>query len=223
MAIKQIIPRREGDFNAWTNHFADTLTQHADEYFLTDIEVKDLKRLHAAWDKDYAAAISASDIARAATETKNETRAALEQLERNIAKRIMADTRVSNSLQKEAGLPVHKKTRTPVPVPTTSPKGQIVATNRLEHSILVTDSQTPTKRSKPPGVIGCEVMLLISETYSVNPADYSLVGLWTRFPDVVTFTAKDAGKTAHYLFRWINTKGEKGPWSPTTSATIPAV
>ena len=74
-------------------------------------------------------------------------------------KRIMADDRISDYMRKEAGLPVHKTTRTPVPTPTTSPIGQVVASDRLEHRVLITDSGTPTKRRKPHGVIGCEAIL----------------------------------------------------------------
>ena len=32
----------------------------------------------------------------------------------------------------------------------------------------------------------------------------------------------DANKVAHYMLRWVNTRGEKGPWSETVSATIGA-
>ena len=223
MASHKLFPSREGDFNGWSNHYSQTLIENAEQYFLTDREVKDLKKLQAEWDRDYSAAIKASDEARAATEAKNSSRSALEQTVRNTARRIMADNRVANSLRKDAGLPVYKTTRTPVPVPSTAPRGQVVETNRLEHSVLVTDSNTPTKRSKPHGVIGCEVMMRISDTQSLDPKDYHLIGLWTRFPEVVEFDAENAGKTAHYLFRWFNTKGEKGPWSAVTSATIPAV
>lgn len=223
MALKKLFPTREGDFNGWSNHYSETLIEHAEQYFLTDQEVKELKKLQAEWDRSYAAAIKAADEARAATESKNAARAALEDVVRNTARRIMADNRISNSQRRDAGLPVHKSNRTPVPPPATSPRGQVVSTNRLEHSVLVTDANTPTKRSKPSGVIGCEVMLRISNTASLDPQDYNLIGLWTRFPEVVTFNSDDAGKTAHYLFRWFNTKGEKGPWSNVTSATIPAV
>ncbi len=223
MASHKLVPRREGDFNGWSNHYSQTLIDNAEQYFLTDAEVKELKKLQADWDRDYAAAITAADVARAATEAKHEARAALEHVVRNTAKRIMADSRISNTLRKDAGLPVHKTTRTPVAVPTTSPLGQVVSTNRLEHTILVTDANTPTKRRKPPGVIGCEAMLLVGDVSTLDPADYRLIGLWTRFPEVVTFNADDAGKTAHYMFRWLNTKGEKGPFSAPTSATIPAV
>ena len=36
------------------------------------------------------------------------------------------------------------------------------------------------------------------------------------------FKAGDGGKTAVYMTRWINTRGEKGPWSEITTATVAA-
>jgi hypothetical protein len=32
----------------------------------------------------------------------------------------------------------------------------------------------------------------------------------------------DAGKPAFYMLRWVNPRGERGPWSQTVSATITA-
>ena len=32
----------------------------------------------------------------------------------------------------------------------------------------------------------------------------------------------DDGKLAHYMVRWISSKGETGPWSETATATIGA-
>jgi hypothetical protein len=36
------------------------------------------------------------------------------------------------------------------------------------------------------------------------------------------FRAADGGKTAVYMLRWVNTRGEKGPWSDVTTATVAA-
>lgn len=36
------------------------------------------------------------------------------------------------------------------------------------------------------------------------------------------FRAADGGKTAVYMLRWVNTRGEKGPWSEVTTATVAA-
>lgn len=36
------------------------------------------------------------------------------------------------------------------------------------------------------------------------------------------FTSANAGKTAYYALRWVSTRGDKGPWSEPTMATIAA-
>ena len=36
------------------------------------------------------------------------------------------------------------------------------------------------------------------------------------------FKAGEGGKTAVYMARWVNTRGEKGPWSEITAATVAA-
>jgi hypothetical protein len=35
----------------------------------------------------------------------------------------------------------------------------------------------------------------------------------TRTPYTADYTGGDANKTAHYMLRWISTRGEKGRWS----------
>ncbi|MEZ6126412.1 MAG: hypothetical protein R3C49_25090 [Planctomycetaceae bacterium] len=99
----------------------------------------------------------------------------------------------------------------------------MIRTDQLEHTVSVTNSGTSTRRAKPAGVVGCEVYLCIAPTAPQNPSDYQFIGVWTRSTERMNFKADDSGKTVHYLFRWMNTKGQTGPWSNITSATIPAV
>jgi hypothetical protein len=54
----------------------------------------------------------------------------------------------------------------------------------------------------------------------VDPSDYAFIALDTSTPYVLDFAGADAGKTAHYILRWVSTRGQKGPWSETVSATI---
>jgi len=58
---------------------------------------------------------------------------------------------------------------------------------------LATNSLTLTTRSKPTGVIGCEVIQRISNTQLLDSADYQLVGLWTRFSEAVEFNTETPG------------------------------
>jgi hypothetical protein len=42
----------------------------------------------------------------------------------------------------------------------------------------------------------------------------------TNTPYLAEYTGAQAGKKAHYMLRWVSTRGDKGPWSETASATI---
>ena len=55
-----------------------------------------------------------------------------------------------------------------------------------------------------------------------TPSQCAFLTLDTRTPYRADWTGADAGKIAHYLLRWVSTRGEKGPWSETVSATIGA-
>jgi hypothetical protein len=48
------------------------------------------------------------------------------------------------------------------------------------------------------------------------------VALDTSSPYLLVHDPADAGKTAHYLLRWVNTRSQPGPWRETLSATIGA-
>jgi hypothetical protein len=43
----------------------------------------------------------------------------------------------------------------------------------------------------------------------------------TNTPYLAQYTGAPGAKKAHYMLRWVSTRGDKGPWSETVSATIP--
>lgn len=51
---------------------------------------------------------------------------------------------------------------------------------------------------------------------------FSLRTMTTKPSFRADFKAGEGGKTPVYLARWVNTRGEKGPWSEVTSATVAA-
>jgi hypothetical protein len=56
----------------------------------------------------------------------------------------------------------------------------------------------------------------------VGPSDCQLIGTSSKNSLLITHKDADAGKPAHYIARWKNTRGETGPWSETVVATIGA-
>jgi hypothetical protein len=73
------------------------------------------------------------------------------------------------------------------------------------------------------GVQGCKMYVAVANNPPTDLKAYRSVALSTRSPEKVAFDAADGGKTSNYLLRWVNTKGEKGPWGSVLSASIPAV
>ena len=93
---------------------------------------------------------------------------------------------------------------------------------RLLHVIAFADEATPTRTAKPKGVMGAEVWVKVGEPAPVDESELTFLALDTRTPYTAKYVGADANKVAHYMLRWVNTRGQKGPWSETASATIGA-
>ena len=55
-----------------------------------------------------------------------------------------------------------------------------------------------------------------------DPAALTFLTMTTKPSFRAEFKAGEGGKTAVYMARWVNTRGEKGPWSDVTTATVAA-
>ena len=79
----------------------------------------------------------------------------------------------------------------------------------------------PRSKAKPEGVAGCEIWVKIGGNPPADPGELRYLATDTSTPYLAEYTGADAGKLAHYWLRWVNTRGEKGPWSDSVSGTIP--
>ena len=223
MVVKHYMPSSESKLDEWIANYVKTLSASPDVYGMTAEDIQTLETNSTAWHTAFENVLTARDQAKAAVVTKDMEKEAVEAIVRSTARRIQADDRIPADARALAGLPVHKTHRTPVGVPTTYPVGQVIGTDRQEHTIMFSDSATPTKRAKPTGVSACEIYVYVGQNAPTDEKSFRFVGLATRSTYRVKFEAEDGGKIAHYLLRWVNTKDAPGPWSHGLSATIPAV
>jgi hypothetical protein len=87
------------------------------------------------------------------------------------------------------------------------------------------DESTPTRRARPKGVLGAEVWVKLIDAGQPAPTDPNALAFLTMAtkPTIrADFRAGDGVKTAVFMARWVNTRGEKGPWSEITTATVAA-
>ena len=153
----------------------------------------DVERWSCRRQADYTAAIIARDAAQAATIRKDETQAPLEAACREIGRRIKADGRVTDASRERAGLPIHKTTRTPVAVPKTAPRGEVIATDRFEHTVTVFSDILPDRQAVVAALNDYDAVCLMRErtSFGKDVIDQLPAGIKALWPaDVCARVAK---------------------------------
>lgn len=215
------IPGPDADFTIWLKTFLLALQARQETLNVLDPELEALSQSSLEWDRAIAAHNAAQAAAATATSHKQLTRDRLEELVRAAVRRVQTHAAIQDSDRRALGINIPSG-RTQAPAPTTHPLPQVNTSQRLRHTIHFTDELTPNSRAKPAGVRGCEIWGKVSDAPITDPAQLNFLGLSTATPHVVEYTGADAGKIAHYMLRWVNARGEKGPWSQTVSATVTA-
>ena len=106
-----------------------------------------------------------------------------------------------------------------VPMPTSNPIGQANGGARLHHVITLMDSASH-KHAHPHGTSGCEVWQKIGGTTPVSASELTYVGSTGNAVFATDFPGTDAGLNVYYWMRWVNSRNEKGSWSPVFSAYV---
>jgi hypothetical protein len=151
---------------------------------------------------------------------KNDARQKYEKQLRIFVQQYLANNpKVPNSAREKMGLTIRSTERTEVGIPGTYPTPKIDFSVRLQHTISVSDSETPNSKAKPAGAHGFEVWAKVGVAPK-NEKELIFLKTSTKPSAIVTFGGDDAGKTVFYWLRWVNTKGESGPWGPQVQAMI---
>lgn len=219
------IPSGDTAFDAWLENFVTTVTANAVALGLKEADLDGVTAARTAWLPAFAAHIAAQASAEGARQAKDQARAAVEGAVRPLVRVLQASAEVSDAERAQLGITVPDREPTPVGAPTTRPVATVDARQRLRHTVGFADEGTPTRKAKPAGVAGAEIWVSITNAGEPAPGDpeqYTFLALDTRTPYVAEFDAAEAGRTAHYILRWVSSRGERGPWSATASATIGA-
>ena len=217
------IPAGDSEFDVWENNFVAYATANAAALGLDPlVDIPPLAAAEGIWDTDLAANATAQAAAQSARQAKDAARAAFEAVIRPLVARLQASPDVDDAERAGLGITVPDRIATPSEVPTTRPVVSVDTSQRLQHTVSFADESTPTRTAKPKGVMGVELWVKIGNPPPVGPSQVDFLALDTRTPYVATYAGAVANQVAHYMLRWVNTRGEKGPWSETASATIGA-
>lgn len=224
-SAEHFFPQGDADFTAWGDRFNGYVQANFAALGLSAAEATGLNSAWVSFRIKYLIHVKARADASAAYQEKARTRRAFEALLRPAVRRIQTFAATTDAQRGELGITIPDRTRTRAAAPTTRPIVKVDFSLRLTHRIAFADEATPQRRSKPKGVMGAEVwvkLAVLGDAPPTGPADLRFLLLATRSPAIAEYGGADAGKTAHYMVRWLSRRGEPGPWSETASATVGA-
>ena len=217
--FKLTIPRATAKFTEYIKAAYEKVNSKLSNYKVDPDALKPVTNLYS----DYIAAESKAADPEYATKGNRDTRRLLQtDLEKAWRDFLNANIR-HNSRVSVADMAVMGFTptqgRSPVPVPTTRPTISVDFSKEQQHTIHFSDGELST-RAKPAGVHGAEIWAKIGGEAPVVDSDFYFVIVDTASPHVITFNMSETGQKAYYRLRWVNKRGEAGPWSPMVSAVI---
>ncbi len=219
--MSDYVPRSDGDFNNWQSNLLALSTENATAWEIPLPRIAEVKETATNWESKYAKTINRQNRTTADVRAKEDARIeCTEQLRKFVAQYLTFNAKVQDSDRELLGLNIRSNSRTPVPVPTTTPMANIDISTRMQHNFTIVDSSFPQHRSKPEGVMGCEIWAKIDGEAPKDASELMHLATATRASHSVNFDGNKTGKVVYYWFRWVNKRVQPGPWSIMYSAII---
>jgi hypothetical protein len=223
MALKKdVFPRQDNAFKAWLLNAANFAAANTAALKITALQATALSDAQGELESALVDHVAAQTVAKQRTSLKNAKKFAAEQLARQICKQILNDETIPDSLKEGMGLRPHDTTRTPTPPPTVAPGVLVEQDGNRQHTVRLFDPADLARRAKPENVSQWQVFVAVGPTPPASVDACQLAATVARDRAAVTFDAADAGKTAWYIGRGVNSKGQPGPTSAPVAATIAA-
>jgi hypothetical protein len=223
---RDFVPRKDRDFLAWILYLLNFVLGLGLDNIPPE-EVEAVKKKVNAFEDALVIADNPDRRTQAAVKAKNDARKVAEKASREfISEHLTYNKQVTDANRLSMGLPVHKTSRTPVPVPTQLVDFLLkqVSGSRVEAHFTPYNEVGEEKEkseAKPYGVIAVELLWAILPEPPKSYDELTHSALATRSPFDWQFDLKDAGRILYVCARWVNTRAAKGPWSKIQSVVIP--
>lgn len=215
MATKKYPPRDDEGLLDSGQQFEDNVGTPG-EIGLNDADIARLSTANTQGQAAFAANKAAQSAATTATTEKDGKLDVIDDILSEFNSRTQRHPGMTNAKREALGLPIYDAVKTKAPAPTEAPNVSIDTSTSLLHTIMFSGEG---KKGKPEGVKELEIYQKIGGDATGNVDDYKYRGRDTDPPYTWNFDAADSGKQAHYMFCWLNSAGERGPWKM-ASATI---
>ncbi len=206
------IPDALGPFDEFSENFVDKVQDDPAALGLTPAQATELSSSYAVFTAQRGTYNSAKSALDGASTAQSEARESLTALLRTLAQAVQNRKETTDEQRRELRLPIHKDGPTPIPPPASMPELRVEVERGGRHEILFSDVATPNSTRKPADVMGCEIHEWVGPNAPADFASWPLVGIDTHNPYLRIHPPEHVGQEVVYVGRWLNAKGEPGPW-----------
>lgn len=213
------IPDADGAFQAFQRGFTSYALANL-AGLLSPAQLAALAAQQAEWESAHLDNIAAQNAAKEAAAAKRAARAAYRRTIRQVSALVRADPSTTDDVRVSLGIPVRDRIRTRRPVPDSVPRLLNGGASGQSIRLGIIDEETKRRR-KPEGVYACEVFVKVGGDAPSDIDDCRFLGLSTDGKFEATFEGDAIGQPAHFLGRWVNTRGEHGPRGQVLTVIVP--
>jgi hypothetical protein len=215
------IPRREVNFNTWQDVFLTYLLANCVRFGLTTALIDPLITLQIAWRDAWTAATSPATRTKATIKAKDEAMKAYKAAIRKFVKTHLTwNDAVTDPDRDDLGLPIRDTQPTPAEIPQDVPEHEVRMSIARRLAFLLRAAGA-TGFGKPRGRHGIEMRHALLDAPPTEIEQLIHSEFTTTHTLTLDFRESERGKTLYYIFRWENTRGQKGPWTEIFHAIVP--
>ena len=220
--MPDFIPADQAEFDAWSTRFKDYVFTNFAALGLTVNQKQEILNVCIATHFSFAEKQEKENIYRGIVEKDSADRKIAKECLRKYARFIQGRVETTDEQREGLGITVRDKIPTPVGVPTIAPELEIDFSQRLQHTVHAgTNPQNERLNKKPKGVATIELRKKVGEA-PTGPSDMQTEAIMTSSPAVIDLEGQ-AGKIVYYVARYLNTKGQAGPWGEVESAEVTGI
>jgi hypothetical protein len=222
MSNTDYIPTRDADFDVWQDQFMTGLTPaRITAWKINPLDKTALDTLQGTWKNAWTIAKDKGTRSSAQTIAKDEARQAYEPALRTfVSQWIRSNTLITDDQRRDLGVTVRDSERTPVGIKANAP---LIAFDPPVHTVQTLRFGNPDDPHTQAMPAGQKVFLerFVGDK-GLDPVaiNFGNAEVVTRFLHRIQYTEAEVGKTAYLRACYVNTRGEKGPFSQVLTEVI---
>lgn len=206
------VPRSDEKFRRWAFVLTGRIAQDPAAAGVSEQHAQELSAAYNVFSDLFDASRKRSTRTLDLVGRKNTARKILESMCRKVAQRIKHDENVSFEF-KSVVFRRGKHRRKCAGSPGTAPTLHVTGMKSGRHELRWQDESVPWTRRKPKGAAGLQLFAVVADRAVMDWSRLQYVRTYTKQPMKVSWPHETAGMVVMYVGRWINAKGEEGPWS----------